>query len=103
MTNRIDQLKKLLEADPNDAFCLYGLAFEYEKAGENELAIEHFDLSLAADPDFCYAYYHKARAQKALGDAPGAVATLQAGLERARATGDGKAESEITSLLQTIA
>ncbi|UCD75037.1 MAG: tetratricopeptide repeat protein [Phycisphaerales bacterium] len=102
MTDRILQLKKLLEADPDDSFCLYGLAFEYEKAGEHETAIEYFDRALAADPDYCYAYYHKARSQKAMGDGAGAVATLRAGLTRAEAIGDAKAASEITTFLNTL-
>ena len=63
----IPDLQRLLEKDPKDPFLLYGLAQEYAKAGDVAKAVEYYDRCLAADPLYCYAYFHKARVQQALG------------------------------------
>jgi tetratricopeptide (TPR) repeat protein len=99
MTDRMQQLQTLLQRDPNDVFCLYGMAMEYAKLDDHAQAIQWFDRVIAADPSYLYAYFHKARSQDAAGDTAGAVQTLQVGLERAKAAGDGKAASEIAGLL----
>jgi tetratricopeptide (TPR) repeat protein len=102
MTDRIDQLKKLLNASPDDAFCFYALALEYAASGGHNEAIEQFDRAIASDAEFCYAYYHKAKSQKALGDAEAALATLRLGLRHAQTSGDAKAAAEITSLIESM-
>ena len=37
--DRLSQLRNLLEMDPHDAFCMYGIAMEYAKSGHHEEAI----------------------------------------------------------------
>ena len=91
----IDQLKKALASDPRDPFVLYGLAQEYAKAGDIAQACDYYDRCLKEDPHYCYAYFHKARAQEAGGDLAGALATLSTGLEVSRKVGDSKAVSEL--------
>lgn len=98
----IAQLEKLLAADPKDPFVLYGLAQEHAKAKAFARAIEYYDLCLAADPAYCYAYFHKAKAQQAAGDDAGAAATLRAGLIAAKQAGDGKAMGEIGGYLDEL-
>lgn len=102
MTDRIAQLKSMLESEPNDPFCLYGLAMEYAKLGQHQSAASWFDLTIAADPDHSYAYYHKAKSQEASGDARGAAATLREGMERARLSGDAKALNEIAAYFDEL-
>ena len=102
MTDRLTQLKALLEKDPADPFCLYSIAFEYAKRGDTASAIAYFDRTIDADADYCYAYYHKAKVQKAMGDAQGALATLRKGMQQAQTTGDAKAVAEITTLLESM-
>ncbi|MCA9290666.1 MAG: tetratricopeptide repeat protein [Phycisphaerales bacterium] len=102
MSDRIDQLRKLLEAEPDDAFCLYGLAQEYAKLGDPQKALAYFDRTIAADPAYCYAYFHKARVLDSIDDTGAAVATLRSGLEQARACGDAHAASEIASYLDEL-
>jgi len=92
----------LLAQEPEDPFCLYSLAHEHLKSGDTGKAIAFFDRTIAADPDYCYAYYHKARAQKEAGDVDAARRTLRTGLARAKACGDHKAESEIAGYLDTL-
>jgi tetratricopeptide (TPR) repeat protein len=98
----IPALLSMLEKDPADPFLLYGLAQEYAKAGDTGRAVEFYDKCLAADPAYCYAYYHKARAQQQAGDAAAAIATVKAGLAAAKKAGDGHAASELQGLLDEL-
>lgn len=100
--SRLDKLNRLLDADPNDAFVLYGIAQEYAKLGEHPRAAEFYDRCLASDPNYLYAYYHKAVSQNEDGDAAGAQATLTLGVTRAKAAGDAKALSELQGFLDSL-
>jgi tetratricopeptide (TPR) repeat protein len=102
MTDRIAQLKKLLNAEPGDAFCRYGLAMEYARQGLHAEALRWFDQTLEVDPDYCYAYFHKAKCLEDAGSTDAARGVLQTGLARARAVGDGKAMSELASYLDEL-
>lgn len=97
----IPDLQRLLAADPADPFLLYGLAQEYAKAGDAARAIEFYDRCLAADPQYCYAYFHKARVQQA-GDVPAALATIRLGMAAAKKAGDSHALSELQGLLDEL-
>lgn len=99
----IDSLQRLLAADPNDAFVLYGLAQEYARLGETVRAVEYYDRCIAADVSYCYAYYHKAKALEAAGRVDEAVRTLRAGVDAAKKAQDGHALSEMTGYLDEIA
>jgi len=95
----IAQLEKLLTLEPDDAFLLYGLAQEYAKLADHERAVEHFDRTLGSDPDYVYAYYHKARSLEAIERISEARACLETGLEAAKRVGDAKGISEISGFL----
>lgn len=100
--DRLSQLRNLLEMDPHDAFCMYGIAMEYAKSGHHEKAIAWFDQTITTDPAYCYAWYHKARCQEESGDSKAAVDTLEQGIERANEIGDMHALEEMTALHQSI-
>lgn len=98
MNDRLAKLLSLFAADPDDTFVLYGLAQEHAKAGDHAKAIEFYDLTLVSDPAYCYAYYHKAQSQRAMGDASGALKTVAEGIQASRTAGDAKALNELSSL-----
>lgn len=98
----IDQLHKLLRAEPNDPFLLYGLAQEYAKAGRTAEAVDYFDRCLAVDPAYCYAYYHKGRTLADVGETSRAAESIRAGIVAAKKAGDGHALSELSSLLDEV-
>ncbi len=100
--SRLDLLQRMLEKDPQDAFCRYGLAHEYVKVGRFDEAIRWFDAAIEADKDYCYAYYHKAKALLEGSQRDTAAATLRAGLVRAEAIGDAHAAAEIHALLDEV-
>jgi tetratricopeptide (TPR) repeat protein len=60
----------MLEAEPNDPFCLYGLAQEYAKQGDLDQAVDMYERTIEADPAYCYAYYHFARVHGERSDRP---------------------------------
>lgn len=57
-TNRLEQLKEMLEASPTDSFLLFALAKEFEKIGELEHALEKYQFLIAHDVQYVGAYYH---------------------------------------------
>jgi tetratricopeptide (TPR) repeat protein len=99
---RIALLQKMLDAEPTDAFCLYSMGQEHAKQGALMEAVQWYDRTLAADADYCYAYFHKARALEQLGKVEEALTTLRSGLDHARRCGDSHAASEIASYLDTL-
>jgi len=98
----VEQLEKLLRLDPEDTFVLYGLAQAHAKEGRHGEAVGFYDRCLAMDPHYCYAYYHKARSQEAMGELTEAAATLEAGREVSKAAGEDKAWRETSEYLETI-
>ncbi|HWB19225.1 MAG TPA: tetratricopeptide repeat protein [Phycisphaerales bacterium] len=101
-TDRMKQLEKLLAAEPNDVFCLYGLAMEHAKSGAAAEALRYFDQVIAADPGYCYAYFHKAKVLEAQGEIENAVSTLRTGLSRAQMRHDSQAVNEISAFLDEL-
>ncbi len=101
-TDRLAQLLRLVESEPNDAFLLYGVAQEHGRRGATDEAVRWYDRCLAADPNYCYAYFHKARTLEEANRTAEAVAALKLGLERARAVRDQHAASEIAGYLDQL-
>lgn len=100
--DRLPQLLRLVEAEPNDAFLLYGVAQEYGRRGATDEAVRWYDRCLAVDPAYCYAYYHKAKALEEADRIPEAVEVLRAGLIKAKAVRDAQAINEISGFLDAI-
>ncbi len=98
----LSQLQALLAKSPDDPFLLYGVAIEHAKLGAVNDACAWFDKCLAADPAYCYAYFHKAKAQLDAGRLEAGLLTLRAGLAAARKASDFKAQSELQALLDEV-
>ena len=102
MSDRLAQLERLIAADPNDSFCLYGLAMEYAKQGDTDRAVGLFDRAIQIDPAMCYAYFHKAKTLEAADQMDEARQVLSDGLAVAKSVGDAKAANEIAGFLDEI-
>ena len=100
--DRISQLRNLLDKDPHDAFCMYGIALEHVKTGHYDEAVAWFDRTIETDPAYCYAWLHKAKCQFNKGDDVGAIFTLKDGIKQAQELGDVHAEEEMESFLRNI-
>lgn len=101
-TDRIEKLRRLLEAEPDDAFCLYALAQEYAKHGDHDEAIRHFDRVIAVEPGHGYAYFHKARSLEVMGRKSDAADVLRKGLGAISFEADAKAARELQEYLQSL-
>jgi predicted Zn-dependent protease len=102
MSDRLSELRNLLEKDPHDAFCMYGIAMEYSKSGNHTEAIAWFDRTMEVDPAYSYAWYHKARVQEESGNTAGAMQTLEDGIIQADEIGDTHAVEEMKDLMQHL-
>ena len=102
MTERLDQLRKLYDADPTDPFVTYGMALEHAKVHKPNQALAWFDKTLDLDPHYCYAYYHKARILSEQGDDDSARTVLAKGMAAAASAGDDHARSEMAELLESL-
>lgn len=58
--SRIDQIKQMLEEDPNDLFLLYALSIEEYHANNKEVAIRKLTQLIDKSPDYLASYYQLA-------------------------------------------
>lgn len=101
-SGRIEKLRKLLDAEPDDTFCLYALAQEFARQGEQEAALTYFDRVIALEPGHAYAYFHKARSLESLGRIAEARQVLQQALAAVAPMADPKAHRELQEYLQSL-
>ena len=99
---RIAALEAMLEANPDDAFALYGLALERKVAGELEAARTLLEKVIVVDPAQLYGFYQLGEVLIALDEPEPARVALTDGLDHARAANDEKAAGEIIALLDEI-
>ena len=99
-TERIQQLKKFLESDPEDPFLLYALAMEYVKTDQQEARL-YYQKLLNGHPDYVPTYYHAAALYASLNEAENAEATYKKGIEMARKAGDAHALRELQNAYTT--
>jgi len=98
MSDRLEQLTKLHDADPSDADLPYMIALEHGKAGDALTAITWLDKAIALNPHYHYAYFQKAKMLDQEGETDDALAVLDQGIAQASAVGDGKALGELQEL-----
>jgi len=101
-SQRMQQLQRMLEREPNDPFLLYGLALEYKKGNDPQKAIEFLDRVIGVDPLYCYAYHQRGMIYESLGDLESAKRSYRDGMEAATRKGDAHARGEIEGALSMI-
>ncbi len=96
--NRLDQLKRLLVAEPTDSFLLFAIAKEYEKQENSEMAIQWLEQLRAQDPDYGGLYYHLASAYNEMEDISRALTICQLGVKILKAQKDQHLLRELQNL-----
>ena len=86
-TSRIEVFKHILESDPANSAVLFGLAKEYEKAGQQLELIETLSRYLASADDEGNAYGMLARAYEKHGERDKARAAYEQGITAATSHG----------------
>ena len=101
-TNRIEQIKQMLEKTPGDDFLKHALALEYLKAGEDNAAKECFIRLLENNPHYVGSYYHLALLLDRLGERDKAIRYFEQGMQVAKEKGDNHAFNELRSAYEEM-
>jgi Tfp pilus assembly protein PilF len=100
--DREAQLRKFIEASPNDPFPRYALALELKGKGDSAAAAAELQELLRRSKDYLAAYLQLGMLLQALGRAEEAKAAYAQGQEVARQKGDPHALSELTQALESL-
>ena len=98
--SRIEQFRKMTEADPDNELGHFSLGRAYADAGRHGEAVRSFKRVLELNSGNTKAYHLLGQAQIESGDRAGAVGTLRRGLEVASARGDMQPRAEMASMLR---
>lgn len=99
---RIDKLKEMLAASPEDCFLLHALGLEYMKLNEVETAVVFFEKVLSVDENYVGTYYHLAKACEKMNDKHKAIAIYEKGIAIAQGLKDNHARNELQMALDEI-
>ena len=94
--DRVNQLIKFIEEDPNDPFPKYALALEYLQF-DKQKSLELFEDLLKNHPDYIGTYYHAGNLFSELDLREAAETTFQNGIERATALNETHALKELNT------
>jgi tetratricopeptide (TPR) repeat protein len=100
-TSRIDIFKQMLVNDPVNSSILFGLAKEYEKAGQTAEMIETLERYLAIANDEGNAFGMLARAYEKAAQPDKAKETYQRGIDAATAHGHPSMAEEYRAVLES--
>lgn len=100
--DRVEQLKKFIEAQPDEPFPRYALALELKSKGDNEAAAEQMRELVRRRPDYLAAYLQLGMLEQIVGRIDAARETLRQGQQLARTKGDTHTLSELTSALEAL-
>lgn len=100
--SRLETIRKLLEASPQDAFLRYSLGMELLAAEQPAAALEQFRQVMAIDPDYLAAYQQAAKALQALKDRTAAADMARRGLAVAEKKGDAHAADRLRTLVSAL-
>jgi predicted Zn-dependent protease len=98
-TSRIEVFEQMLAGDPTNTMVMFGLAKEYEKAGEEAKVIELLERYLAIANDEGNAYGMLARAFERTAQTEKARESYQRGIEAAQAHGHPGMAEEYKGIL----
>jgi predicted Zn-dependent protease len=100
--DRIAMLNEILAQNPADAFARYGLALEYAKAGQTDVAMEEFRKLLDTNPDYTPGYFMAAQTLAGANRTGDAKTMLTTGIACAKRTGNSHAQAEMEAMLQEL-
>ncbi len=97
---RIDLLLEYIKDDPDDPFLRYALGLEFQKAGNDDQALEQFLLVKDRFSDYLPNYYQLGSLLVRKGDKQEAISVLNTGIELAASQGDDHTAGELRGLLE---
>lgn len=100
--SRIEQIREMLRDEPEDAFLIYALALEYEKAGQEQEAISSLVTLQQKQPAYLPVYYKLGKLNEGLGQVQKAITYYKEGIEVARQQNDQKTLGELNEALMFL-
>ena len=94
-SQRLQQLQRFLQENPDDSFLIFAIAKEYEGLGDQAEALAHYLKLTQADPDYVGTYYHLGKLYETQQEITKAFQTYKAGMAIARKAGDQHALNEL--------
>src|SRR4051812_2283692 len=99
---RLEQIRMLLQDEPDDPFLMYGLAMEYLSISDNAAGVQAFRELLQKRPDYVPTYLMLGQTLQRMGKEPEAADVLRQGVTAAKQAGNEHALSEIQALLAIV-
>lgn len=99
---RLDRLREMLAAEPDDPFLHYGVAMEHLSAEDWTAALAAFQDLQAKFPHYVPTYYQYGKLLFETGKGQESMRILRQGMDVARAAGDRHALGELSQLLEDI-
>lgn len=96
---RLDQLRKLQQEDPADAFVAYAIALETAALGDTAKAVAITESLLAQQPDYLGAYYQLGKWLEMLDQVEKAKAVYTSGIALAQLQQKNKTLNELRDAL----
>lgn len=97
--SRLEQLKKMLEAEPNDSFLNYALALEHARVNEITEAIRLIEELIARDANYLGAYYQLGKYYELSSNPAKAIEIYKKGIELAKQQKNRKTQLELNEAL----
>ena len=101
-SNRIDNLKNMLQTDPNDTFARYALGLEYLSNNEHENAKNIFEELKTLDPNYVATYYQLGKTYEILGDENEARKAYEKGIFVSASQSDFHTKEELEQALNDL-
>ncbi|MCD6068635.1 MAG: hypothetical protein K0S33_3461 [Bacteroidetes bacterium] len=98
-TERLKQIREMLEKEPGDDFLNYALAVEWEAAGEPQQAIAQLKKLLERNVEYLGAYYKLGKLLEETGSTEQALEVYNKGLELAQKQNNKKAAGELSEAI----
>lgn len=100
--DRLTELFKFLEEDPNDPFLYYAIATEYVRLADDAKALEYFQIVRSRFPKYVGTYYHLGKLLQRTGKREEAVDVYRDGIDAANDARDRNALRELKEALADI-
>jgi Tfp pilus assembly protein PilF len=101
-SERAQQLKAILQDQPENSFARYALGMEYSSAGETDAALAEFRRAVELDANNANAFLMGAQALQRAERIAEAIEWLREGIASAARIGNRHAENEMQALLEEL-
>ena len=101
-TTRLETLRKVLEAEPNDSFTRYAIGLEYISLNMPEEAKDTLEELRTMDPNYAATYYQLGKVYEQLGDESAARKIYEKGLYVATSQGDMHTKDELQAAIDEL-